>query len=140
MSKEQRIEANKKMVDTKKKFSSDKIQEISDKRMKSVETKIGMKYSDYMSSLLIDRFNKMSERERENFFDKATSNSKKYKGKKYILNGEEHIVQGYEPQVLDVLKTIFQEEDIVIGRCNIPLFRYSNNKRRYYPDIYTLKI
>lgn len=49
-------------------------------------------------------------------------------------------VQGYEPQALDSLLKIFKEEDIIVGKGNMPEFWYNENgKKRYFPDFYIPK-
>ena len=49
-------------------------------------------------------------------------------------------VMGYEPQALEKLLQIFNEEDIIIGKGNMPELWYDlNGKKRYFPDIYIPK-
>lgn len=65
----------------------------------------------------------------------------RYRWKKYTLpSGKTINVQGYEPQALDELFKIYQEDEIITARKNMPIFWYilpSDNKlHRYYPDIY----
>jgi len=72
--------------------------------------------------------------------DKKTS----YKRKEYIMpSGAIVDVQGYEDKALEVLLSVYNENDIVVGTKNIRLeigeiFYVDNNKvtRRYFPDIY----
>jgi hypothetical protein len=56
-------------------------------------------------------------------------------------SGTKHFVQGHEPQALDELLKIFDENDIVLGKGQMPeiWYDYDGIKRRYFPDIYIPK-
>lgn len=135
ISKENRKIYINKMLETKSKYTREQWQVISEKRMKSVENKVGMPYYKYMSLLFHKRYQNMSNLERLEYFDKATGSTNYYSNKEYILNNIVYRVQGYEPYVLNILKELFNETDIILGRTNIPMFKYKNNTKRYYPDI-----
>jgi len=66
-----------------------------------------------------------------------------YRSKDYILpSGKIIKLQGYEPQMMDILfKEGYKEEDIITGAENIPTFTYitkDGKTHRYYPDIYII--
>lgn len=73
---------------------------------------------------------------------KAEKNS--FKHKAYMLpSGSLVKIQGYEDVALDELVKIFEEEDIIIGRGNIPTIHYTcseGKKRVYFPDFFILSI
>lgn len=71
--------------------------------------------------------------------DKCVKSAKK--SKKYVFpSGKEIMVQGYEPQALDVLLSEgIQEHEIINLRTDMPKLWYVNDKNkksRYYPDFY----
>ena len=66
-----------------------------------------------------------------------------YKKKEYVFpSGRTNLVQGYEPQALDILIKQHQEDDIVTDNieietlCGSIWYTFENKKHRYYPDIY----
>lgn len=61
--------------------------------------------------------------------------------KDYYLNEKVVKVQGYEPQILDFIKTKINESDIIVGTGNVPVIIYqSDNKcHNHYPDIFIEK-
>ena len=67
------------------------------------------------------------------------SNFKNYfKFKEYIFeSGRIEHVQGYEPQAIDMLLEIFNEDEIVVGD-GVPVIDYIDGmkNRKYYPDIF----
>lgn len=69
---------------------------------------------------------------------KAEINSFQYKD--YTLpSGKIIKYQGYEDAALDELLEYFDEDDIIIGRCNIPTIPYVCNEginRIYFPDFF----
>ncbi len=96
----------------------------------SSNTEVKQKRSDTM----IERFGV------ENASQNAVVHEKQFKKRcvKYTMpSGNIITVQGYEPQALDELLKIFNEERIVVGKGNMPEFWYNEDgKRRYFPDIY----
>lgn len=109
------------------------------KRIKTIEEKYGMTYTEFKRMQFQKRLDNMSEEEHRAFYDKAV-NSKKGDGKRlkeYVLNEEIVYVQGYEPQVLNILRKYYPESKLGAGR-KIGFFKYRdslNKERRYYPDI-----
>ena len=78
----------------------------------------------------------MSADEKAEYFDHSTSMIKNpYGNKKYVLNNEIVTLQGYEPQVLDVLKTVIDESNISAGRCCMLHYIKDGERKRYFPDI-----
>ena len=47
-------------------------------------------------------------------------------------------VQGYENLAIDTLLTQFNEQQIIVGKANVPVIEYHINEKRhvYFPDIY----
>lgn len=73
--------------------------------------------------------------------EKTQKNAKKYK--EYIMpSGTIRKVQGYEPFALDELIKIYQEDNIITDRKEIPRITYMiNDKKKYYfPDIFIKNI
>jgi hypothetical protein len=69
----------------------------------------------------------------------AKSEASSYKFKDYMmLSGIIVKVQGYEHIALDELVQIYEEDDIIIGRGNIPTIDYCINdiKHVYFPDFF----
>lgn len=69
----------------------------------------------------------------------AKSESTSYKFRDYMMpSGEIVKVQGYENIALDELVQKYEEEDIVVGRSNIPTIEYRINdvKHVYFPDFF----
>ena len=67
----------------------------------------------------------------------AKSEASSYKFRDYMmLSGNMVKVQGYEHIALDELVQIYEEEDILVGRSNIPTIDYYINdiKHVYFPD------
>jgi hypothetical protein len=109
------------------------------KRILTIEMRYGVSYTDFKRDIFNKRLLKMSDDERKEFYDKATSASRKksLKFKEYQLNGETILVQGYEPYVLDILKTQYKESLTAAGR-GVGFIRYISSTgkvRRYFPDI-----
>lgn len=114
-----------------------------EKRRKTVEDRYGMSYEEHKRILWNERFSKMTPEQVKEHYDKTVlaqgSGEARYKFKKYVLDGAEVNVQGYEPQVLDVLKKILEENQIYVGRCREKMFRYiadDGKEHRYFPDIF----
>lgn len=66
-------------------------------------------------------------------------NSNTFKSKKYITpNQNEYIIQGYEDLALDELYLINDENNVIIGKKNVPRVNYlfNNKSKMYYPDIF----
>jgi len=69
----------------------------------------------------------------------AKSEATSYKFRDYMMpSGEIVKVQGYENIALDELVQKYEEEDIIIGRSNIPTIEYRINdvKHVYFPDFF----
>lgn len=69
----------------------------------------------------------------------AKSEATSYKFRDYMMpSGEIVKVQGYENIALDELVQKYEEEDIVVGRSNIPTIEYHINdiKHVYFPDFF----
>ena len=69
----------------------------------------------------------------------AKSEVTSYKFRDYMMpSGEIVKVQGYENIALDELVQKYEEEDIVVGRSNIPTIEYHINdvKHVYFPDFF----
>jgi hypothetical protein len=67
----------------------------------------------------------------------AKSEATSYKFRDYMMpSGEIVKVQGYEDLALDELVQKYEEEDILVGRSNIPTIEYHINdvKHVYFPD------
>jgi hypothetical protein len=66
-----------------------------------------------------------------------------YRSKEYIFpSGRRVIVQGHEPQGINLLLKSYKEEDLMIGITEVPRIKYGNGKGRgayYFPDIYIPK-
>jgi hypothetical protein len=73
--------------------------------------------------------------------EKTQKNAKKYKEYK-MPSGNSRKVQGYEPFALDELIKIYQEDNIITDRKEIPRITYMiNDKKKYYfPDIFIKNI
>lgn len=74
--------------------------------------------------------------------EKASNNAYKRKIISFP-SGRQIILQGYEPQALIHLLTMFNENEIVTGNSNVPEVWYigeDNKKHRYYTDFYIPKI
>jgi hypothetical protein len=112
------------------------------KRRETIEKKYGVTYTEYKSNQWNVRLSNMTEKERVEFYDKAVSSqgfSKSRKFKEYQLGENTILVQGYEPCVLDILKTLYLPNDIIVGRNKNTMVRYidsENKNRRYFPDIF----
>lgn len=122
-----------------KAWESRDVEAMHAKRVLTIEAKYGIDFKSFKRNQFNIRLQNMSEEEHEAFYDKATSSrhGNGYKFKKYILNGEEILIQGYENIVLDLLKKYYDESSIKSGR-NIGFIRYidsTGKKRRYFPDI-----
>lgn len=66
-------------------------------------------------------------------------NCNTYKSKVYTTkNGNVYSIQGYENIALDELMEKYPEENIIIGKSNVPKINYTfdNKSKVYYPDIY----
>lgn len=66
-----------------------------------------------------------------------------FKTKLYTFpSGRVEYCQGYEPQCIEHLLTVYKEEDIVVGSDGLPPIWYDNpdtgKKSRYYPDAYII--
>lgn len=69
----------------------------------------------------------------------AKSEATSYKFRDYMMpSGKIVKVQGYENIALDELVKKYKEEDIVVGRSNIPTIEYHINdvKHVYFPDFF----
>jgi len=69
----------------------------------------------------------------------AKSEATSYHYKTYMMpSGNLVKYQGYEDKALDELVQLYEEEDICIGRANIPSIEYNidNKKHIYFPDFY----
>jgi hypothetical protein len=77
----------------------------------------------------------VSQNEKIHYSKLVTARAKTYT----FPSGQIATVQGYEPQVLDsLLKAGIREQDIKVGRRNVPTIRYhyEGKDRFYFPDIY----
>jgi len=78
----------------------------------------------------------------QNYEIAEKSHKNSYNLKEYTLPSNNIVkVQGYEPFALDILLKIFNENDIIIERKDIPIIKYETNKKifTYYPDIFIPK-
>ena len=69
----------------------------------------------------------------------AKSEATSYHYKEYMMpSGNIIKYQGYENLALDELIHIYDEEDILTGRANIPIINYyiDNTKHVYFPDLF----
>jgi hypothetical protein len=69
----------------------------------------------------------------------AKSEASSYKFRDYIMpSGRSVKLQGYEHIALDELVKIYKEDDIIIGRSNIPTIEYyiDDTKHVYFPDFF----
>ena len=69
----------------------------------------------------------------------AKSEATSYHYKTYMMpSGNLVKYQGYEDKALDELVQLYEEEDIRIGRANVPIIDYyvDNKKHVYFPDFY----
>ena len=67
----------------------------------------------------------------------AKSEASSYKFRDYMMpSGNIVKVQGYEHIALDELVQLYEEEDILVGRSNIPTIDYyiNDTKHVYFPD------
>lgn len=65
-----------------------------------------------------------------------------YRFKNYTLpSGTVVRIQGYEDKALDTLLKIYKEEEIILGRKNIPRIEYfiGDTRHIYYPDLFIPK-
>jgi hypothetical protein len=102
-----------------------------------------MSYIEHKRDVFVKRLNKMTQSERDAFYEKAVlsqdSGKRSLTYKKYILNGCEVNVQGYEPLILDILKKYYDESSIIVGRSRDRMFKYTDTDgslRRYFADIF----
>jgi hypothetical protein len=73
----------------------------------------------------------------------ARTENNSYAHKDYMLpSGNVIKLQGYEPYALDDLLQKYEEDDIIIGRGNVPRINYEADgiKRIYFPDFYIKSI
>ena len=79
----------------------------------------------------------------ENYSQTGLNTNSGYKYKDYIYpSGNIIKVQGYEPKLLDELILIYNEEEILTDRKDMPEFWYftdDSKKHRYFPDVYIPK-
>ena len=69
----------------------------------------------------------------------AKSEATSYHYKTYMMpSGNLVKYQGYEDKALDELVQLYEEEDICIGRANVPIIDYyiDDKKHVYFPDFY----
>jgi len=69
----------------------------------------------------------------------AKSEASSYKFRDYMMLSANIVkVQGYEHIALDELVQIYEEEDILVGRSNIPTIDYyiNDTKHVYFPDFF----
>ena len=70
----------------------------------------------------------------------AKSEATSFKHRDYVMpSGKIVKIQGYEDRALDELLQMFPEDEITVGRANIPTFKYVCNEgvsRTYFPDFY----
>lgn len=70
----------------------------------------------------------------------AKSEKKSFKHRDYILpSGKPVKIQGYEDKAIEELLEYFTEDEIIIGRGNVPIIPYTCNdgkQRVYYPDFF----
>jgi hypothetical protein len=74
-------------------------------------------------------------------FDKQEKSSKTFK--EYIFpSGDIRNIQGYENIALDELVKIFNEDDIITQKRDMPkiTYHFEDKHRRYYPDIWIKSI
>jgi hypothetical protein len=85
------------------------------------------------------RYNAENVMHNAEIFERCLKNARKFK-KMSLPSGKEITYQGYEDWVTNyLLNSGFQEEDIGLGRKEIPSFWYKNQKgekHKYYPDIF----
>jgi len=96
---------------------------------------------DKIKATCIERYGVEHPSQCQEIMEKIQKNAKKYKEYK-MPSGTIRKVQGYEPFALDELLKIYQEDDIITDRKNIPRITYIiNDKKKYYfPDIFIKSI
>ena len=96
---------------------------------------------DKIKATCIERYGVEHPSQCQEIMEKTQKNAKKYKEYK-MLSGMVRKVQGYEPFALNELVKIYQEDDIITDRKEIPRITYIiNDKKKYYfPDIFIKSI
>jgi hypothetical protein len=96
---------------------------------------------DKIKATCIERYGVEHPSQYQEIMEKAQKNAKKYKEYK-MPSGTIRKVQGYEPFALNGLVKIYQEDDIITDRKEIPRITYIiNDKKKYYfPDIFIKSI
>jgi hypothetical protein len=71
-------------------------------------------------------------------YNNFSPNSRCYKSKEYMLpSGNIVLLQGYEPQAMDILLKTYKEDDIIIcGRRYMFYYTWNKSTKRYFPDLY----
>jgi len=76
----------------------------------------------------------------QNIDVQARSEATSFKHKDYVMpSGKIVKIQGYEDRALDELLQMFPEDEIAVGRANVPTVKYVCNEgvnRTYFPDFY----
>jgi len=116
--------------------------EIKKKIVNTFEVKYGMhpkktkEVQDKWSATCLEKFGGHPNQNKE---VQAKSEAASYHYKTYMMpSGNLVKYQGYEDKALDELVQLYEEEDICIGRANIPCIDYyiDDKKHVYFPDFY----
>ena len=142
--------SKKKMVEKIKKSCMDKFgvenagqsEEIKKKIVNTFEVKYGMhpkktkEVQDKWTATCLEKFGGHPNQNKE---VQAKSEATSYHYKTYMMpSGNLVKYQGYEDKALDELVQLYEEEDICIGRANVPIIDYyiDDKKHVYFPDFY----
>ena len=98
-------------------------------------------FRDKIKATCLIRYGVEHPQQCQEIMEKTQKNSKKYKEYK-MPSGTIRKVQGYEPFALNELVKMYQEDDIITDRKEIPRITYMiNDKKKYYfPDIFIKSI
>lgn len=117
-------------------------QEVKDKIKKSYEERFGghpKKNKEVQEKWIATCLEKYGGHPNQNKEVQAKSEATSYHYKTYMMpSGNLVKYQGYEDKALDELVQLYEEEDICIGRANIPSVDYhiDDKKHVYFPDFY----
>ena len=120
------------------------VKEIQNKIKEKCREKLGVDYimqSEYFRKTMLEKYGVEHALQNEDLFNKMIQSS--FKTKLYTFpSGRIEYCQGYEPQCLNHLITLYEEDDIVVGSSSLPPIWYDNpeigKQSRYYPDAYII--